>query len=136
MKQMSRERGILWLSLEDQDCENLQRTIPQVFARAAEHFHVTLQYNVPLTEEIAKFLWKESFPVQVTENCFDHRIQAVRVELPELFKSLCQNANPHMTVSMAPKARPVLSNIMLDSNHVEEPLRATLLFRAQFHRFS
>lgn len=133
---MARDRGIFWLSLVNQDRDNLQEQIPQVFEKVAEHLHITLQYNVPLTEEIAQFLWKEPIPVQVTANCFNHQIQAVRVHLPESFRTLCQNADPHMTVSMVQGARPVQSNVMLGSNHVEQQLEATLLFRAEFSHFS
>jgi hypothetical protein len=133
---MAQDRGIFWLSLVDQDRDNLQEQIPQVFERVAEHLHVTLQYNVPLTEEIAQFLWKEPIPVQVTANCFNHQIQAVRVQLPEFVRTLCQNADPHMTISMVQGTRPVQSNVMLGSNHVEQPLEVTLLFRAEFRHFS
>lgn len=133
---MARQRGIFWLSLVDQDRDSLQEQIRQVFEKVAEHLHITLQYNVPLTEEIAQFLWKEPIAVQVTANCFNSSIQAVRVSLPEPFRALCQNANPHMTISMVSGARPVQSNNMLDSSHIEEPLEVTLLFRAEFSHFS
>lgn len=133
---MAQDRGIFWLSLVDQDYDNLQEQIPQVFENISEHLHITLQYNAPLTEEIAQFLWRDPVEVRVTANCFNDRIQAVRVELPEPFRALCRNANPHMTISMVPGARPVQSNNMLDSAHYEEPLETTLLFRAEFSHFN
>jgi hypothetical protein len=133
---MAKQRGIFWLSLVDQDYESFQSEFPVIFERPAEHFHITLQYNVPLTEEIAQFLWKAPIPVTVRANCYNHRIQAVRVNLPEHFQPLCQNANPHMTISMVNGARPVQSNAMLDSTHVEQELEATLLFRAEFRHFT
>lgn len=133
---MVQDRGIFWLSLVDQDYETFQGDIPVIFERPAEHFHITLQYNVPLTEEIAQFLWKEPLAVNVTANCFNDRIQAVRVQLPDSVRSLCQNSDPHMTISMVQGARPVQSNVMLGSNHVEQELETTLLFRAEFSRFN
>lgn len=133
---MSRQRGIFWLSLVEQDYEYFQNDIPVLFEQPAQHFHITLQYNVPLTEEIAQFLWREPVAVTVRANCFNDRIQAVRVELPESFRNLCQNANPHMTISMVKGVRPVQSNNMLDSSHVKEELEVTLLFRAEFSHFN
>lgn len=132
---MAQDRGIFWLSLVDQGHDNLQEQIPQVFENIAEHLHITLQYNVRLTEEIAQFMWREPIPVQVTANCFNHQIQAVRVQLPEPFRALCQNADPHMTVSMIQGVRPVQSNVMLGSDHVEQQMEVTLLFRAEFSHF-
>lgn len=132
---MGQQRGIFWLSLVDQDYDSLQREVPIVFERPADHFHITLQYNVPLTDEIAQFLWKEPIPVRISANCYNDRIQAVRVELPESFRNLCQNADPHMTVSMVHGARPVMSNVMLGSGHVSQPLEATMMFRAEFSYF-
>lgn len=133
---MAQQRGIFWLSLVDQDGDNLQREIPQVFVNQAQHFHITLQHNVPLTEEIAQFLWTQPIEIPVTANCFNDRIQAVRVELPENIRSLCQNAHPHMTISMVPGARPVQSNVMLDSTPVEQPLQVVLQFRFEFSHFN
>lgn len=103
----SNQRGIFWLSSERQS-----PPVAPIFDVLPSHFHVTLQFGV-YRSEIPIDLLGQRVRVRVTENCFNSRIQAVRVQLPEEARSLCRNEHPHMTVSMVPGVRPVESNGML-----------------------
>jgi hypothetical protein len=109
MENTAPRRGILWLSLPEQ-----KSPVHPIFSQAAEHFHVTLQFGV-VENEIPDGILGRTFTVRATENCFNDRIHALRVELPSGIRSVCLNKNPHMTISMLPGVRPVESNVMLQS---------------------
>lgn len=119
-------RGIFWLSLENQ-------TLPvsPIFDRIAQHFHVTLQHNVEMTEEIAEWI-DEIVQVEVVSICNNERIQALRVNLPEEIRALCHRQHPHMTISMMQGVAPVESNRMLDADHDTNAVSQTLNFRFEF----
>lgn len=105
-----RNKGILWLALHDQS-----PAIVPMYPVLARHFHVTLHFGCS-AEEFAQFIGRE-VRVQFDAECWDGDIQAcsVRILDPEI-SAICQNENPHVTISMGEKIRPVQSNDMLRSS--------------------
>lgn len=124
------QKGIFWLSFPNQQ----KPSVPAKFDNLAKHFHVTLQFGVDLTPEIQKLLG-EAVEVQVVANCFNDRIQALRIELPGNVKAMCNNAVPHMTISMVDGVKPVESNDMLSGEHEELLIDSKLTLRFDFFQF-
>jgi len=121
-------RGILWLTLQG------QISPVQPLYQQANHLHVTLRFNVELSE--VEHLLRREVMVHCYEECHNGRIQALRVELPAEFDTLCQNESPHMTISHLPNVRPVESNVMLQSEHDSLPLDLVLATVAEFLPFN
>ena len=121
-------KGILWLSLTGQNSP------VEAIYNPANHLHVTIQFNVDLSE--VEHLLGRQVMVHVYEDCHNGRIQALRVELPSEFHTLCSNECPHMTISHLPNVRPVESNAMLESEqHDSLPLDLVLATVAEFQPF-
>lgn len=106
-----------------------------VHPELASHLHITMQFRVPLTEEIRQILGNQ-YEIQILENCWDDDIQALTVRLPDSLAEMCRNPHPHMTVSMREGIRPVQSNQMLSSSHNSTPIYQTLTFVANYVAFS
>jgi hypothetical protein len=121
-------KGILWLSLTGQNSP------VEAIYNPANHLHVTIQFNVELSE--VEHLLGRQVMVHAYANCSNGRIQALRVELPAEFHTLCQNESPHLTISHLPNVRPVESNTMLQSDHNSLPLDLVLSTVAEFHSFN
>lgn len=121
-------KGILWLSLAE------QVSPVDVLYQPSNHLHITLRFNVDFSE-VEHLLGREVM-VYCYEDCHNNRIQAVRVQLPAEFHTLCQNESPHMTISHLPNVRPVESNNMLQSEHDSLPCDLVLRTVAAFHAFS
>jgi hypothetical protein len=136
-KANSKMKGILWLSTVDQSSP-----VTPKFPNLARHFHVTLQFGIDweaLFPEV-KALIGNQYTVSIMANCHNDRIQALSVTLPEEVAHLCNNLNPHITVSMANGVKPVESNQMLASEHFyslispQEPNK--VITTLQFHQFT
>lgn len=110
------QRGILWLALPEQTSP-----VPLRFANPARHFHVTLAFNCWVDSRLLAAYEGQSVRVELLEECWDARVQALRVSLPPSFAYLCENQHPHMTLSMADGVRPVESNRMLAGMHHSVP---------------
>ena len=121
-------KGILWLSLTGQNSP------VEAIYNPANHLHVTLRFNVVLSE--VEHLLGRQVMVHAYANCSNGRIQALRVELPAEFHTLCSNECPHMTISHLPNVRPVESNTMLQSDHNSLPCDLVLSTVAEFHPFN
>lgn len=130
MESTAPRRGILWLSVPGQEFP-----VCQVFVNVARHLHVTLQFGVN-ENEIPDGLLGEAFTVRVTENCFNSRVHALRVQLPEELRDICQNENPHMTISMIPGVRPVESNEMFQGPHHSESVDFEIPLVCEFSPFN
>jgi hypothetical protein len=128
--------GIIWLEWEYQDPAQLP--VGLVFPTQANHFHITLQFGVPRNVHLEQTFGSRLIQVPITGNCYNHRIQALSVALPEEIAPFCRNSRPHMTLSMANGVRPVESNQMLeDPSATVDPIFATTLnFRLSFHSFN
>lgn len=122
-------RGILWLSLTEQ-----QSPVGLVHDNPARHFHVTLQFGVEHTPEMEELLGKEVEAFAVAD-CFNERVQALRVSLPDDVASLCSNEHPHMTISSADGVKPVESNTMLAGDHNSSEVSIPLTLRYEFFHF-
>jgi hypothetical protein len=121
-------KGILWLGLVNQVSPVTPNYDP------VKHFHVTLQYNVESSQ--FKNLIGKRYTIRVLEDCWNHEIQALRVELPSEIADLCNNANPHMTISHRPGIAPKMSNDMLQSDNViSTPEDMNLQVQMSFHYF-
>ena len=123
-------KGILWLTASVQE----NPLSKNVFQNPPNHFHVTLQFNVELTEEIQKLLG-ETVEATIVANCYDDRIQALSIALPEDVRAMCHNAVPHMTVSMADGVKPVESNAMLAKEHFSEVVNVPITLKYDFFSF-
>jgi hypothetical protein len=123
------QKGIFWLTLPDQN-----PPVPSKFNNVARHFHVTLQFGVELTLEIREMLGK-TVEATAVANCYNNQIQALRVSLPEEVRQICNNENPHMTISMADGVKPVESNNMLKGDCTEIPLSIPINLRFDFFLF-
>lgn len=121
-------KGILWLSLAE------QISPVQPIYNPANHLHVTIQFNVELSE--VEHLLGRQVMVHCYEECTNGRIQALRVELPAEFHTLCQNECPHMTISHLPNVRPVESNAILESDHNSLACDLVLPTVAEFQPFN
>lgn len=73
--------------------------------------------------------------VMAVANCCNDKIQALRVSLPEEVRQLCNNENPHMTISMVEGVKPVESNNMLEGDRMEVPMNLPLTLRFDFFQF-
>lgn len=121
--------GIFWLTVPDQ-----VSPVKRVYA-PAQHLHVTLKFNVSF-ESVKKYLDRE-VNVELLENCWNKEIQAITVKLPTPFASLCNNKNPHMTISHKSGVRPVKSNDMLDGEYTSEPIKVKkLILKSEFYMFN
>lgn len=123
-------KGILWLTAPTQE----NPISNNVFQNPPNHFHVTLQFNAELTEEIQKLLG-ETVDATIVANCYDDRIQALSIHLPEEVRAMCRNAAPHMTVSMADGVKPVESNAMLAREHFLEVVDVPITLKYDFFAF-
>lgn len=123
-------RGILWLSTLDGETP-----VHQIFVKCPRHLHVTLQFGV-CESLIPRDLLGRTFRVRATGNCYNHRVQALRVELPVELQVLCRNEVPHMTISMIPGVNPVESNEMLQGHHVVSPLSEEIDLICEFEPFN
>lgn len=122
-------KGILWLTLPDQ-----RPPVAPLHANQANHLHVTLQFGVEYTEEIAELIGKE-VGVTAVANCSNGRIQALKINLPEEVLSMCKNPVPHMTISSEDGVKPVESNNMLSSDHSCTVVDIPLSLRFDFFHF-
>jgi hypothetical protein len=120
-------KGILWLSLDH------QISPVEVIHNPVNHFHVTLQFGVDL-EDWAHLIDQHVELVAVA-NCYNSKVQALRVILPPDFDTLCANDHPHMTISTADNVRPVESNNMLASEHNEERIEFVMQTTVEFFEF-
>jgi hypothetical protein len=122
--------GILWLSVPEQDSP-----VCPSFVNAVRHLHVTLQFGV-YENEVPAGILGHTFSVRATSICYNTRIQALRVELPAELRDVCQNENPHMTISMIPGVRPVESNEMLQGFHHSESVDFEMSLICEFSPFN
>lgn len=141
-------KGIFWLSALNQNSflDSLRPNgISPVFNQLANHFHVTLQFGVELTPEIESLLGQQ-VEVNVVANCFNSKIQALKVELPASasvgnlsevdLRAMCRNAQPHLTLSMGDGVKPVESNDMLAGEHDCAPVSFPLMLQFDFFAFN
>lgn len=120
-------QGILWLSLKDQilPVDNIYQP--------ATHLHVTLQFGV--NREEFEHLIGQDVQVLAVANCWNDKIQALRVNLPDKFSQICGNLHPHMTISHGQDVRPVESNNMLNSEHNEQLIQFVMQTTVEFYEF-
>jgi tRNA splicing ligase len=130
-------KGILWLSAINQSLPTAAK-----FPNLARHFHVTLQFGVDwesLSQDVKGLVGKE-FEVKVLLNCYNEKIQALYVDLPEEVSALCRNSHPHITISMADGVKPVESNQMLSGAYLSEwgpsSIPNSIVTTLQFHQFT
>lgn len=131
LKQMS--RGILWLSLPPFSDQLVGVRLAEGF-EAACHLHVTLQFGIDYSSVDPEILGA-TVEATAIELCYNDRIQALRVALPESFAPMCQNANPHMTLGHLPGVKPFESNAMLSSEHTSHPYHLPLNLIVEFFEF-
>lgn len=108
-------KGILWLTLENQVSPVKKLYNP------AKHLHVTIKFDVTI-DSVKQYLGKNVY-VELTENCWNKEIQAVRVKLPSSWASMCNNKDPHMTISHKSDVKPFKSNAMLEGAYESEILK-------------
>lgn len=123
-------KGIFWLSALDQKAA----PVTPLYDHLAKHFHITLQFGVELTPEIQEMLG-EKVDIQVVADCHNERIQALRIELPDEVRAMCNNAIPHMTISMVEGVKPVESNDMLSEEHEEVAVSTVIHMVYDFFQF-
>jgi hypothetical protein len=87
--------------------------------------HVTLAFRVK-AEDYAEVIGRV-FPVEVLAEAWNLKIQAARVRLPAELLELCQNENPHVTISHVEGTKPKESNDMLKAEHEESEIRWPVL---------
>jgi hypothetical protein len=120
-------KGILWLSLNS-------RISPVDYVhKPVNHLHVALQFGV--NREDWENLIGRSVEVVSVANCYNNKIQALRVNLPEEFDAICGNVHPHMTISTAENVRPVESNKMFSGKHNELPVEFVMQTTVEFFEF-
>ncbi|MBD1864169.1 MULTISPECIES: hypothetical protein [Trichocoleus] len=90
--------------------------------------HVTLQYKVE--RKAWKHLEGREFEVVTTHLCWNDRIEAIAVQLPEWVP--CCNKHPHITVSWIDGAAPVESNRMLAGQHNALEFNTRVSVRIEF----
>jgi hypothetical protein len=113
-------KGILWLTIPSALKDFAQ--IKPIYPNGNPH-HITLVFG---TEEyIFKNVIGKKVFVLAYENCWNDRIQAVRV-----------NRHPHITVSYAPGVEPKESNIMLASEHQSNKVSFSFHAIVEFHKWS
>jgi hypothetical protein len=120
-------KGILWLSL------NQQISPVDCIHNPASHLHVTLKFGANLQDW--EHLIGQHVDVVAVANCYNDRVQALRVILPSDFDTICANDHPHMTLSTADNVRPVESNNMLASEHNEQPVEFVMQTTVEFFEF-
>jgi hypothetical protein len=120
-------KGILWLTIPDQSSPVKPRY------NQAQHLHVTLKFNVTL-ESVKKYLDAE-VRVKLVEDCWNDEIQAIKVELPGKYNTLCNNKHPHITISHKRGIKPFKSNEMLDETYQSEKINKFLKLRVEFYPF-
>lgn len=121
-------KGILWISLDDQ-----RPPVNPRFPTRASHFHVTLKFNCRKGD--FKELHGKCVKISVDSECYDDRVQALSVSLPEDIVPFCDNENPHITISMADGVNPVDSNRMLSSDHLFKQVNLTFSGVIEFKHF-
>jgi len=104
--------GILWAVVQS------PIALQPRFQSGVPH-HITLQYGVERHE------WEHLIGLPVTvgvlEECWNDRVQALSVILPDWWLP-CRNPHPHISVSWVEDADPVESNSMLNSEHESAPV--------------
>ena len=129
VEQQEEEKGIFWLSVELP-----QELKDQALYEKQPHSHVTLQFAVE--RSILQDREGETFPVTATAIVNNDRIQAIKVELPEGVRDLCNNANPHITLSHKEGVPPFESNTMLnDSESIITPLDPPIELNSEMEFF-
>lgn len=96
--------------------------------------HVTLQFRVSRSE--CRPWLGRTFTAPVTAEAWDDEIQALRVQLPDELRALCDKAHPHVTVSARQFVRPKQSNQLLEAPANERRLNASLEFKIEWRPFS
>jgi hypothetical protein len=99
------QKGILWA------IPNPQKPIliGHLYSKDTPPLHITLQYGV----QRADWAWLigREFTAVIVQQCWNDRVQALRVFLPEGIP--CCNLHPHITVSWVEGAEPAEANEML-----------------------
>jgi hypothetical protein len=117
-------KGILWLALDS-------HTFPvECIYNPVQHLHVTLEYGV--NYESCNFLIGRKVEVIAVANCWNDKVQALRVNLPPEYDAICDNVHPHMTISTADNVRPVESNNMLSGEYNELPVQIVMQTTVDF----
>lgn len=98
--------GILWAVLKE------PLDLPRRFQCGQAH-HVTLQHLIE-RDAVADLIGLP-ITVGILEECWNDRIQALKVVLPTWLP--CQIPHPHISVSWIKEAHPVESNMMLAEEH-------------------
>lgn len=118
METATANRGILWLVPADRQSESRLSGFAPRYNRA-NHIHCTLRFGVTFAEceaEIGRYV-----DCQLLADCWDDRIQAISVRLPDDIQ--CNNQCPHITMSHLSSVRPVESNRMLEGGSYQwEPI--------------
>lgn len=122
-------KGILWLTLPGQTSP-----VGILHTNPANHLHVTLQFGAEYTAEIEELMDKEVEVVAVAD-CSNDRVQALQISLPAEIRAMCNNANPHMTISMQDGVKPVESNDMLAGEHSCTSVSIPLTLKFGFFHF-
>lgn len=120
-------KGILWLTIPSQ-------SLPvDAIYKPAKHLHVTLQFDTEFDRW--KKLIGKTVNVELIANCWNDEIQAIRVKLPSYYKRICQNKEPHITVSHLENVAPFKSNEMLNSDHEETLINQRIQAVVEFFEF-
>jgi hypothetical protein len=122
-------KGILWLTVPSALKDFAQ--IKPIYPNGNPH-HITLVFGTE--EHIFKNVIGKRVFVLAYENCWNDRIQAVRVQLPNDIP--CVNRHPHITVSYAPGVEPKESNIMLASEHQSNKVSFSFYTIVEFYKWS
>jgi len=129
VEQQESEKGIFWLSVELP-----QELIDQALYEKRPHSHVTLQFAVE--RNLLQGKEGETFPVSATAIVHNDRIQAIRVDLPEDIRELCNNVNPHITLSHLDGVPPFESNAMLnDPESIITPINPPIELQTEMEFF-
>jgi hypothetical protein len=110
------ETGILWLRLDADSKELLQKLYPHKYPAEYYH-HVTLVFGT--TRELLRHPIGTLATVRAYAHAHNADIEAVRVEtdgLPDTY------GVPHITLSAQPGVGPFRSVAMLQGDHQEEPI--------------
>lgn len=118
-------KGILWAT---------PTTIIQVDPRyliKPQAQHLTLQYGVELHPFYSCWLGYE-FLANLKSETWNGSIQAIAVELPFHVRHLCQNQQPHITLSWQEGCQPVQANRMLATKFNYRLLNRNVNLRIEF----
>lgn len=121
-------KGILWLALPE------QFSPVEPIYQPAKHLHVTLQFGVEF-DQVSHLIGKEVVAF-AESNCYNDRVQALTILLPQEILILCNNENPHLTISHREGVRPVESNEMLKGEHKSLDFNQVIFTVAEFKPFS